>query len=362
MKTTDRSVTIIAQQLSFRPALPAVIGPVEFREFCTLWQRVDTLLRAGVERDFVQRSLRHQQTRRKRPMTSEEQVAFQQTSQQALRCTLARVLLQESFRDFSRHLGESAVLQQFCGLASVREITIPNHAQLQRYMYWLPAEEMQPLVYGLLQQARGEETSRTLGLPQPVSFDTVWVDSTCAETNIHYPVDWLLLRDAVRTLIQAIQVVREQGVKHRMPDAVTFLPAMNRLCMRMTHAGKGEKGKARRKAVLREMKELVQTVQAHAERYLALLAHVPPGPLPGKMVAAQRRMRQILTQLPAVLRQAHERIIGERAVGNAEKVLSLYEPDTAVLTRGKAGAQTEFGYSLFLAEQQEGLIVDWELA
>ena len=46
---------------------------------------------------------------------------------------------------------------------------------------------------------------------------------------------------------------------------------MNQLCIRMTHAGKGEKGKQRRKAVLREMKELVQTVQAHAERYVALV-------------------------------------------------------------------------------------------
>ena len=56
-----------------------------------------------------------------------------------------------------------------------------------------------------------------------------------------------------------------------------------------------------------------------------------------------------------------ERMLGERTIPNAEKVLSLYEPETAVLTRGKAGAQVEFGHSLFIAEQRDGLIVDWAL-
>ena len=72
-------------------------------------------------------------------------------------------------------------------------------------------------------------------------------------------------------------------------------------------------------------------------------------------------MQAVLEQLPAVVHQAHERIIGERPVANAEKVLSLYEPDTAVVTRGKAGAQVEFGYSLFVVEQRDGLIVDWAM-
>ena len=48
-------------------------------------------------------------------------------------------------------------------------------------------------------------------------------------------------------------------------------------------------------------------------------------------------------------------------MATSAKILSLYEPDTAVLTRGKASAQVEFGYSLFVAEQRDGLIVDWAL-
>ena len=73
------------------------------------------------------------------------------------------------------------------------------------------------------------------------------------------------------------------------------------------------------------------------------------------------RIENILTQLPEAIRQGHERIIGERLVKNEEKILSLYDKDIHVIVRGKAGAKLEFGNTLFLAEQADGLILDWKL-
>lgn len=46
---------------------------------------------------------------------------------------------------------------------------------------------------------------------------------------------------------------------------------------------------------------------------------------------------------------------------NADKVLSLYETDTRVIVRGKAGGEVEFGNTLLLAEQRDGVIMDWQL-
>ena len=61
-------------------------------------------------------------------------------------------------------------------------------------------------------------------------------------------------------------------------------------------------------------------------------------------------------RLPAAIRQAHERIIGERPVASADKILSLYEDDLHVIVRGKAGAEVEFGNTLLLAENLDGII------
>ncbi|TAL21811.1 MAG: hypothetical protein EPN94_12165 [Nitrospirae bacterium] len=46
---------------------------------------------------------------------------------------------------------------------------------------------------------------------------------------------------------------------------------------------------------------------------------------------------------------------------NADKILSLYEKEIRVIVRGKAGAEVEFGNTLLLGEQYDGVIVDWKL-
>lgn len=71
------------------------------------------------------------------------------------------------------------------------------------------------------------------------------------------------------------------------------------------------------------------------------------------------RIQMIIDQLPQTIHQAHERLIGERRVVNKDKILSLYEPDVRVMVRGKADAEVEFGNGFYLAEQADGLIVDW---
>jgi hypothetical protein len=74
-----------------------------------------------------------------------------------------------------------------------------------------------------------------------------------------------------------------------------------------------------------------------------------------------KRIESVMEALPAAVKQAHERIIGGRQVPNDEKLLSLFEPDIHVIVRGKAGAEVEFGNLLILGEQEDGLIIDWEL-
>jgi hypothetical protein len=74
-----------------------------------------------------------------------------------------------------------------------------------------------------------------------------------------------------------------------------------------------------------------------------------------------RKMRKTLDHVPTVIHVAHERVIGERAVNNEEKVLSIYEDHANVYSRGKAGAQVEFSLQLLLGENLDGMIMHWEL-
>jgi hypothetical protein len=106
---------------------------------------------------------------------------------------------------------------------------------------------------------------------------------------------------------------------------------------------------------------VVGVVKGHAQRYRVLLDQEWKKTEWTRPEAEHvlKRIDSVLALLPQVQKQAHERIIGERIVPNEDKILSLYETDTRVIVRGKAGAEVEFGNTLLLGETAQGLIVDW---
>ena len=238
---------------------------------------------------------------------------------------------------------------------------MPSKSTLERYDKWWPQAEVRPVLQQLL--GAGATAAQRLALPEPVDLQSAFLDTTCLSANIHYPVDWVLLRDATRTLMKAVQLIRGQGLKHRMEEPQSFLTRINRLCIQMTHAGSKTDRQRHRKKTLRQMDKLVGTVRAHARRYRDLLERNCAQTQWTQAQAQQvlRRMDQVLEQLPQARRQARQRIIQGQPVANADKILSLYEPDVHVIVRKKAGAEVEFGNTLLLAENPQGLILDWEL-
>jgi hypothetical protein len=295
-----------------------------------------------------------------------EQESYQRLCSQALRCNVARTLTGESLRDFGCRLAESGLLQWFCKLDRVgMVIRIPGKSALQRYSQWLPEAEMRKVIDTLLAAASDDkiEGEQPLELASALDLEAYFLDTTCVKLHIHFPVDWVLLRDAARTLMKATILIRKRNLKVRMEEPEEFLKRMNQLCMKMTHARRKKDAKRARKAVLREMKKLSKTIAAHAERHRDLLQeHWQETDLKeGEARQIIQRITTVLERLPQAIQQAHERIIGERQVKNAEKMLSLYEEHAAVYVRGKAGAEVEFGSQLLLGEAASGVIVDWEL-
>jgi hypothetical protein len=211
----------------------------------------------------------------------------------------------------------------------------------------------------------GAQDPKQLQLSQTVDLESAFLDTTCLAANIHYPVDWVLLRDATRTLMKAVALIREQGLRHRMEPPESFISRINGLCIQMTHAARRtdpQQSRRQRKGTLRQMDRLVGTVRSHARRYRDLLQQNWKQTQWTRPQTEQvlRRMDQVLEQLPQARKQARERILAGRLIANEDKILSLYEPEVRVIVRRKPGAEVEFGNTLFLAENPQGLIIDWE--
>jgi len=289
-----------------------------------------------------------------------------QIGQQALRCTIIRHLTGNSFRTFSCRLADSPLLQYFCMVDRIDAVKVPSKSTLERYEKMLPETVVRKVINRLIGVASakpGKEENQDLQLENPICMDDYYLDTTCLKANIHHPVDWLLLRDIVRTLMKAVKLIRKTGLKNRMDDPQVFITAMNRLSIQITHTRRRKGGKKARKHVLRLMKKLLKKVRRHAEKHRDLLQERwEETELSEK--ETQRileRIEMVLEQLPQAIKNAHDRIIGDRTVANKDKILSLYDPDLHVIVRGKAGGESEFGNSLLLGEQKDGVILDWEL-
>jgi hypothetical protein len=359
-----KPIVLLPEQMPLEIPLPKVVNNVDYRRMENLLRRTsDVLVVSGVEDQMVQSAVKRklEQLQSQENFASFNQVQFQTAARQALRCNIARGLHQESYRSFSTHLAESRLLQWFCLVDTFDTIVVPTKSTLQRFAQMYSSQEIQQINALLLGQAALREGP--LQLAEPIDLDTLFMDSTCVKANIHFPVDWVLLRDASRTIICGIECIRRHGLKHRIPAPESLISTVNRHCIAMTQSRRQKKDSRRlRKVVFRRLKRTVKLIADHGRRYVELLEKQWARTDWSQAQAQQviDRMKNVLDQLPEAQRQAHERLIGKGPVPNNQKILSLYEPDIHVLVRGKAGAPCEFGNGLLLAENPQGLLVHWE--
>jgi len=370
-------VNCIQLQRELSQELPVVIGNKDYTIFRSILERMEEMINLGqldhVACDYLVR-IEEEKRRRSAEKKGEHFTGISQKAlsqiyrigQQALRCTIVRTLTENSFRVFSCRLADSPLLQRFCMVNRIDVVKVPSKSTLERYEKMLPETVVREIVIRLTEAASaqpGEEENQELQLENYICLDDYYLDTTCMEANIHYPVDWLLLRDITKTLMKAVELIRKAGLKNRMDDPQEFITAMNRLIIRITHTRRKKGGKKARKEVLRLMKKLVQKVSRHAEKHRDLLREYWEETELSEKETRRivERIEMVLEQLPQAVKNAHDRIIGERRVANKDKILSLYDPDLHVIVRGKAGGESEFGNSLLLGEQEDGVIMDWRL-
>ncbi len=352
----------IAIQCLLRPALTVVDRCLDYDNFRATIDRIDRLLiDSEVESQAIELALEGWP-----PMGLKARRQRASFAIKALRMdTLGRLLGGISFRHLSRALGSSDLLADFCRVRQIDGIRGISKSTLERASKFFSEEQLRALHRTLTEVVGDALLARQVGLDKPIDTTICLIDGTCLEANIHWPTDWVLLKDVAGTLLKAIRLIREKaGVRHRMPiEPEPLARQMNRLCIQMTHSRRRKDSARQRKGILRQMKKLFKRIGEHARSHRELLqACWEQSDYSEKQVQQiLARMERMSEQIPVVIKQAHERIIGGRQVKNAEKVLSVYELDGQVIVRGKAGQEVEFGNTLFLGESVEGYLLDWKL-
>jgi IS5 family transposase len=191
------------------------------------------------------------------------------------------------------------------------------------------------------------------------------VDTTVVETNIHYPTDSTLLGDGVRVLTRAMkriaQLAGAAGAKLRdRTRSVRFrLIEIGR-----ASRSRSEQAQQRLTQSYQKLLEASARVVGQARRFAREVASgVKRAASKAEQAALEASRRHLETMIPRVqqvLRQTRERI----AKGNtraAGKIVSLFEPHTEIIRKGKAAKPTEFGKMVKLQEAEGQIITHYEV-
>ena len=196
-----------------------------------------------------------------------------------------------------------------------------------------------------------------------VTGRTMRLDTTVVETNIHYPTDSSLLGDGVRVLTRAMQRItaiagaagatlrdRRRSVKFRLLE------------IGRAARSKGGTGKERLAQGYRKLLVATGRVVGQAMRFAREIeTGVKTAGDVGQHAALQRLRTVLDTIVPRVrqvMQQTRARIFGGDT-HVAQKVVSLFEPTTEVIRKGKASKPTEFGKMVKIQEAENQIITEY---
>jgi IS5 family transposase len=224
-----------------------------------------------------------------------------------------------------------------------------------------------------LSQVIGEDGVRALharivrlAIPQAkVQGRRARIDTTVVETNMHYPTDSTLLTDGIRVLTRAMK--RLEPVPHILRYRVrNRLRAARRRMWEIVRASRrrGQAGQAQLNASYRHLLALTRATVRDARRVLRALrprARIAISAATARLLGRTRHvLRTFLPRVEQVIQQTRARL-WHGDTHYREKLLSLFEPHTEVIRKGKAAKPTEFGHLVKLHEAERGLVVDYEV-
>ena len=265
-----------------------------------------------------------------------------------LRMLVVRRLYDWSYAETERFVSDSLVLRQFCRLYLE---PAPDDTTLLRWAALIGPETVERLNEGAVALARQLKVTRGRRLRS---------DSTVVETNIAYPRDSALLADGVRVLGRALGRARALlgGLGRAAGVAPREFRDRSRSAKRLAHRI-AETARRRGAAAAEERREAYRRLVGAAGATLRQVGRVRERLAEAGDAASARLLGAIDHFAPLVRRvaeQAERRVLRGEAVPAAEKLLSLFEPHSYVIRRGKPHKPAEFGRKVWLDEVDGGIV------
>jgi len=191
------------------------------------------------------------------------------------------------------------------------------------------------------------------------------VDTTVVETNIHYPTDSSLLGDGVRVLTRMMKKItaiagaagaelrdRSRSVKLRVLDIARAARSKAKPSREKLNRAYGQLLSSTSRVVGQAMR-FAQDIAAGVKRAGSLSRQLALEGMRAEIERTAPLIRQVMKQTRVRIFRGDTRSEG--------KIVSLFEPSTEIIRKGKAGKPTEFGKAVKLQEAENQIVTAFEV-
>lgn len=303
-------------------------------------RRIDSILDDEILVDRVAEALgaRHPQSRRRGRLGTPAAVV--------LRMLVLKHLRDWSFAECEREVRSSLLYRAFCRIDGER---VPDAKTLVRLAQLLDEAVLKDLLAQLVTLGRERRVIRGRRLR---------VDTTVVETNIHYPTDSTLLADGVRVLTRALRRLghRIRDRKRSVARRVFEIAQRSRTTGARATQGVREQSKLRMKKLYQGLLRISRAVLRDADRAATQLP-ARPSARTKRLADHLRGTRELLRQVVA---QTRARVL-HGDTHYPDKVVSVFEPHSEIIRKGKLAKPTEFGCLVKVQEAEAQVITDYEV-
>jgi len=307
-------------------------------------RKIDTLLEDEAVIDVVVRALEArwpQSRRRGRPGTPADVV---------IRMLILKHLFDWSYDDLEREVRANLVYRMFTRIDAG---DVPDAKTILKIARALGPEVVEQLHRQIV------DVAKRAGVTHGRRFR---IDTTVVETNVHYPTDSTLLRDGVRVLTRTMQRASTAlgdpagRIRHRLRSVTR----------RVLIIGYEARSPKTRDAMIKSYRILMASTRAvlrDAATMVRRLGHRvgTAGPqIQPLLQRAQDQLREMRPLVQRVVDQTRARLLG----GDTHvphKVLSLFEPHTVTVRKGKISTPNEFGSLVTIQEAEHQIVTAYEI-
>ena len=263
-----------------------------------------------------------------------------------LRMLAIKHLYDLSYEQTEMQVADSLVLRQFC---RVYLQAVPDQSTLFRWANLIQPETLQAFNGRILNLAIDSKLTRGR------KFRT---DGTVVETTIHHPTDSRLLADSVRVLGRTLTRAKVLlGTRTELTKETFRNRTRSAKRAARKIAGLSHRGRVQLKPYYQRLVRITRATIRQAEQVLTEMTTQAVEQGQGLM----ETLRTFMPRAQQVLDQTVRRVFSGERVPAEEKLVSIFEPHTDIIRRGKPNKETEFGHKVWLGEVEGGFITQYQV-